>query len=211
MIYKLDGKEYNVEIVRKNNKNMYLRVKDANTFLVTTSYFTNDMQVKRFLDNNNAFLRNAIEHKEKELAKNDTFYYLGKTYDIIEVSILDSISFEGSRIYVPNKKNLDKWLKNEMVRIFKERLEYNYNLFTENIPFPKLKIRNMKTRWGVCNRRDTSVTLNSNLIKEDIEKIDYVIIHELSHLVHFDHSKAFWETVSKYSPRYKQIRKEMRE
>ena len=98
-----------------------------------------------------------------------------------------------------------------MKSIFKERLEYNYHLFEENIPFPGLKIRSMKTRWGVCNRRNKTVTLNSALIKESIDKIDYVIIHELSHIIHFNHSRAFWNLVGKYCTDYKRIRKEMRE
>ena len=69
----------------------------------------------------------------------------------------------------------------------------------------------MKTRWGVCNKRDNSVTLNTNLIKETIDKLDYVIIHELAHFVHFDHSKDFWNLVSKYCKEYKQIRKELKD
>ena len=81
-----------------------------------------------------------------------------------------------------------------------------YNLFDENIPYPALKIRNMKTRWGVCNKKGY-ITLNSNLIKYNISEIDYVIIHELSHYVHFNHSKEFWKTVSKYYPNYKKSKK----
>ena len=69
----------------------------------------------------------------------------------------------------------------------------------------------MKTRWGVCNIRDNSVTLNSKLIEYDIEELDYVIIHELSHFIHFNHSKAFWNQVEKYTPNYKQIRKKLKD
>ena len=69
----------------------------------------------------------------------------------------------------------------------------------------------MKTRWGVCNKRDTSITLNANLMKEKIECLDYVIVHELSHFVHFNHSKEFWNTVEKYCPYYKKIRKSLKE
>ena len=69
----------------------------------------------------------------------------------------------------------------------------------------------MTTRWGVCNIRDNSVTLNTKLIEYDIEKLDYVIIHELSHFIHFNHSKSFWNQVEKYTPNYKQIRKELKD
>ena len=69
----------------------------------------------------------------------------------------------------------------------------------------------MKTRWGVCNRKNLSITINSELIKLDIEKIDYVIIHELAHFIHFNHSINFWNIVAKYCSNYKAIRKSMKE
>ena len=105
----------------------------------------------------------------------------------------------------------NKWLKKEIKKLFESRLDYNYEIFKEEIPYPKLKIRTMTTRWGVCNIRDDSVTLNSKLIEYDISKLDYVIIHELSHFIHFNHSKDFWKLVAQYIPNYKQIRKEMRD
>ena len=106
---------------------------------------------------------------------------------------------------------LDKWLKEETLRIFDDRFIYIFNKFEENIKSPIIKIRNMKTRWGVYNRKNHTITLNSRLIEYDIEKIDYVIVHELSHIIHFDHSKNFWNLVSKYCKDYKRIRKELKE
>lgn len=210
MTYQLDNECYNVEIIKKGNKNTYIRIKEDLTIQVTTNYFSTKNDIKILLDRNNDFLRKTIEKRKKEIEKNKSFNYLGKSYDIIILSGSD-IDIVDNKIYVNDIKNLDKWLKKEMIRIFDERLKYNYSLFEENIPYPKLKIRNMKTRWGVCNRKDLSVTLNSRLIHESLDKIDYVVIHELSHLVHFDHSREFWNTVGKYCPNYKRIRKEMRE
>lgn len=211
MIYSLDGIDYEVDIIRKGNKNTYVRISDDLKIRVTTNYFVTKKDIKSLLDRNIEFLRNTIEKRNREILKNEEFFYLGKSYDIIEFSSITEVDIIDNKIYVSDKRNLDKWLKKEMIRIFEERLKYNYSLFTERIPYPGLKIRNMKTRWGVCNRKNLTVTLNSNLIRESIDKIDYVIIHELSHLVHFDHSAAFWETVSKYCPKYKQIRKELKE
>lgn len=211
MIYELDNQNYQVEIIKKGNKNTYVRVKDDLTIQVTTNYFASKKDIKDLLDRNISFLRSTIEKRQKELIKKESFYYLGNSYDIIELSIIDDIDIVGDKIYISDKKKIDKWLKKQMVKIFTERLEYNYNLFTEKIPYPKLKIRDMKTRWGVCNRKNLTVTLNSNLIKYEIDKIDYVIIHELSHLVYFDHSRSFWTIVSKYCPKYKEIRKQLKE
>ena len=200
--YKLDGIVYKVLVVKKNNKNTYIKIKDDLTIYVTTNYLTSKREVKIILDNEKDFLRNALSRTRKKMEKEELFYYLGKKYDIILVPF-ENIEFSEGKIFVKDKKTLEKWLKKETKRIFEERLEYNYNLFDEDIPFPKLKIRSMKTRWGVCNKRDNSVTLNSKLIKFSIHEIDYVIIHELSHFIHFDHSREFWETVRIHMPDYK--------
>lgn len=200
--YKLDGEKYNVLVVKKSNKNTYIKIKDDLTIYVTTNYLTSKREVKVILDNEKDFLRKALSRVKKKLEKEELFYYLGKKYDIIKVPF-ENIEVSDDKVFVKDEKTLEKWLKKEIKRIFSERLEYNYNLFDEDIPFPKLKIRSMKTRWGVCNKRDNSVTLNSKLIKYSIHEIDYVIIHELSHFVHFDHSREFWETVRIYMPDYK--------
>lgn len=200
--YKLDGDIYNVLVVKKNNKNSYIKIKDDLTIYVTTNYLTTKGEVKRMLDNEKDFLKRSLSRARKKMEKDELFYYLGQKYDIILVPFENTEVYD-DKIYVKDMKALDKWLKKEMKRIFSERLEYNYNLFDEDIPFPKLKIRSMKTRWGVCNKRDNSITLNSKLIRYSIHEIDYVIIHELSHFVHFDHSKEFWETVRMYMPDYK--------
>ena len=200
--YKLDGIVYKVLVVKKNNKNTYIKIKDDLTIYVTTNYLTSKREVKIILDNEKDFLRNALSRTRKKMEKEELFYYLGKKYDIILVPF-ENIEVSEGKIFVKDNKTLEKWLKKETKRIFEERLEYNYNLFDEDIPFPKLKIRSMKTRWGVCNKRDNSVTLNSKLIKFSIHEIDYVIIHELSHFIHFDHSREFWETVRIHMPDYK--------
>ena len=200
--YKLDGDIYNVLVVKKNNKNSYIKIKDDLTIYVTTNYLTTKGEVKRMLDNEKDFLKKSLSRARKKMEKDELFYYLGQKYDIILVPFENTEVYD-DKIYVKDMKALDKWLKKEMKRIFSERLEYNYDLFDEDIPFPKLKIRSMKTRWGVCNKRDNSITLNSKLIRYSIHEIDYVIIHELSHFVHFDHSKEFWETVRMYMPDYK--------
>ena len=200
--YKLDGNVYKVLVVKKNNKNTYIKIKDDLTIYVTTNYLTSKREVKTMLDNERDFLYKALSRARKKLEKEELFYYLGEKYDIILVPF-ENTEVSNGKIFVKDMKTLDKQLKKETKKIFKERLEYNYNLFDEDIPFPKLKIRSMKTRWGVCNKRDNSVTLNSKLIKYSVHEIDYVIIHELSHFVHFDHSKEFWETVRIHMSDYK--------
>lgn len=210
MKFLIDDKEYEVVIQKKNNKNTYIRVKEDLKIYVTTSYFVSKLYIYNLLEQNKEYLKKVLTKQEIK-NENTSFNYLGKKYDVIICNIVNKVELDENKIYTPSEKELDKYIKKNTLELFKERLDYNYNLFLENIPYPKLKIRTMKTRWGVCNKRDNSVTLNSKLIEYNIEALDYVIIHELSHFVHFNHSKEFWMLVSKYNPNYKQIKKYLKE
>ena len=211
MRYKVDNQEYEVIIEKKNNKNTYIRVKEDLKIYITTNYFVSNKYIEKLLNNNIDYLKKMLEKRKQQLEKEDNFYYLGNKYDIILLSSIDNVEIVNNKIYTRDNKMLEKWYKKQIQQIFKSRLDFNYERFLESIPYPVLKIRNMKTRWGVCNKKNKTVTLNSNLIKYDISKLDYVIIHELSHFIHFDHSRNFWNLVSKYCQEYKQIRKELRE
>lgn len=210
MKYVINNKEYEVIIVKKNNKNTYLRVKEDLKIYITTNYFTTKTTIKKLLKQNELEILKMIESQTKKNKKNEYFNYLGNKYEVF-IDDVDEVKFLEDAIFVKDIKQLEKYIKNETKLIFKNHLDKIYNTFTEQIPYPKLKIREMKSRWGVCNKRDNSVTLNSKLMEFDLEKLDYVIIHELSHFIHFNHSKDFWNLVSKYEPNYKRIRKEMKD
>lgn len=211
MKYQLENQEYDVIIERKNNKNTYIRVKEDLKIYVTTNYFVTKSQIKKLLDENYNYVKKMLIHQKNEIEKQSLFFYLGNSYDIIVIPTLKKIEIQDNKIFTKDKKMLDKWVKEETIRIFDDRFVYIFNKFEENIKAPIIKIRNMKTRWGVYNRKNHTITLNSRLIEYDIEKIDYVIVHELSHIIHFDHSKNFWNLVSKYCKDYKRIRKELKE
>lgn len=72
------------------------------------------------------------------------------------------------------------------------------------------KLTHSSTRWGSCNSSG-SINLNISLMRLPVELIDYVIIHELCHTRHMNHSKLFWEEVGKCDPKYKGHRKILRE
>lgn len=209
MVYEIENKKYNVIIERKNNKNTYIRFKKDMNIYVYTNYFVTKKQIKNLLDTNKISLKEMIDNITNIKNKDENFYYLGKKYDIIFMKV-DKVTIIGNNLYTTDLNMLNKWLKSQVLEIFKTRLDIIYNIFEEEIPYPNLKIRKMTSRWGVCNRKNNNVTLNFDLIKYEVEKIDYVIIHELSHFIHFNHSNSFWNLVGKYCPNYKKIRKELR-
>ena len=150
-----------------------------------------------------------IEAQTKKKENNDGFFYLGKRYDVVYVDSNDII-FGEEKVFINKNLDIDKWYKRQAKRYFLERFYLMYSKFSKKVPYPDLKIRKMTSRWGVCNTRLKTITLNLELIKRDTKYLDYVIIHELSHLVHPDHSAGFWRLVGENCPDYKKIVKEMK-
>ena len=208
MKFNLNNTLYDVVIERKNNKNTYVRVKNGR-IVVTTNYLTSKNSIIKLIMDNKDSIISMIDKDSKRMDKNENFYYFGKKYDVIYG--FRDIDISDDKIYVYDKKSLDKYISKNIVDIYLERLNYWYNMFEEDIPVPNLKIRKMTSRWGVCNIKNHNVTLNYQLSKYDICCLDYVIVHELSHFIHPNHSRDFWNLVSKYYPRYKECRRMLKE
>ncbi len=210
MTITLNNQTFNVFITRKNNKNMYLRVKKDGIY-ISCNYFVTATMIKSFIMKNEEDIIRMYETVQRKEKKNEEFYYLGNSYDVVVLNTVSKIEFVGNQVFVKNKTYLNTFLKNECERIFNERVKICYNLFEEDIPYPKVMIGKMKRKWGYCNKRQELIKLNSELIKYSIDEIDYVIIHELCHFLEFNHSKNFWKYVKKYKPNYKENTKVLKE
>lgn len=210
MIFQYKDQKYEVEIIKKDNKNTYVRIRD-NKIIVTTNYFTSERKIKALLEENKKEINKMIERAEKKDQNKELFLLFGKPYDVIYGDFDRDITVEEGKIWVVNEQILLKWLDKFVHTTFYNHLKYWYAEFEERIPDPYLKIRKMKTRWGVCNTKKETVTLNVELLRYDIECLDYVIIHELAHFLVHNHSKQFWSVVAKYCPNYKEIRKKLKD
>ena len=209
MKFNYKEQEYDVVVVRKNIKNTYIRIKD-NKVYITTNFFQTNHSLNKILKDNKKSIERMLDKTIKKQEKEQDFYLFGKKYNII-MDNDEKILINDDNIYTKDEKTLNKWLSNYIKTTYTSHLKYWYENFEENIPIPNLKIRKMKTRWGVCNTRNHNITLNYELHKYDIECLDYVIVHELSHLIEANHSKKFWQIVEKYYPNYKKYRKMLRD
>lgn len=207
MIYTYNNNNYPIEIIKKSNKNTYLRVKEGK-IIVTTNYLISTSKIEKLIKDNTTFINKNLDKYNSKI-QDTSFKLFGIKYDIIYG--LPNTEIGDNKIYTKDNKTLNKYLSKYITSIYKERLNYWYSLFEEQIPIPNLKIRKMTSRWGVCNIKNHNVTLNLELSKYNIECLDYVIVHELSHFIYPNHSKNFWNLVSKYYPNYKVIRKKLKD
>lgn len=209
MKFLYQNQEYDVIIMKKRTtKNTYIRVNKEKQVVVTANIHTSDKSIINLIVENEEKIGKMIKIQDIKQENNKGFLYLGKKYIPIYLD-QKNISFVEDKVYLPHNFDIEKWYKKEAKKVFGERLEYLYQNFSRKIPYPSLKIRKMTTRWGVCNVSRKTITLNLELIKRDTKYLDYVIIHELSHLIYGDHSKGFWSLVEENMKDYKKYRKEM--
>lgn len=131
--------------------------------------------------------------------------YLGKKYSMAFVDVA-SIKISGNALLLPvgtNEEALVRWLKRQAKALLFERVQRYSTLM--GTPYASIKLSGARKRWGSC-----SATNNLNfawrLIMCTPEAIDYVVVHELCHVEHKDHSKRFWAKVKLVLPNYKQRR-----
>lgn len=99
--------------------------------------------------------------------------------------------------------NLEKRYRTRAKEVFCARAAYWVQFTGGN--YTSITVRDQKTRWGSCSSRGT-LSFNYRLIFAPLPILDYVVVHELCHLCHMDHSKAFWAAVASVMPDYKQRR-----
>lgn len=204
----LDKEIINVIINHKKNKNIYFRFDDDLNLVINVSPRVSEKEIRKLIEKNEKSLINLKNKCTRKIEKAGEFWYLGNKYNLVFDDTFTEIEFQNGTIYVKNEKVLEKFLNKKTKEIF----AYEVDKMKEVIRTPefKLRIRKMKTRWGVCNYKDNIITLNSELIKYNKEFLRYVIVHEMCHFYHHNHGKEFWNMVGIYYPNYKFARKELR-
>lgn len=197
-----------VNIIRKNNKNIYFRFDDNLNLVVTANKWISKREIEKLILQNEKSLERMLKKCQKKVTSGTEFWYLGNKYNIIYDINEEDIIFDEGTLICKNQDTLDKFIKMKTKEIF----TFEVDKMREVIVTPPftLKIRKMKTRWGVCNYKSMTITLNSELIKYQRENLRYVITHEMCHFYHHNHGPLFWDMVGKYYPDYKVARKELR-
>ena len=208
MYVNLNGKTVNVLLKRKSIKNIYFKW-DKDFLVVTCNNYLSQSEIEQKKKKNSDNLLKLKERTPVSDLKPNEMYFLGEKYEI-QYDGLSKTYIDGNKIISKDEKTLENFLYSQCIIVFNSRLEHIKPLFNY-LPEFKLRVRKMSTRWGVCNQKSMTVTLNFDLIKKDITLIDYVIIHELCHFKHMNHKKEFWDEVEKYYPYHKKARKMLRE
>lgn len=211
---------------RKDIKNINLRIRHNGNVFVSAPQNVPDDVIDSFVINRCKYIKNAVESFETtDISKSEMQYvsgenvtFLGKNMRLkIEKDSIEYVKCDGIYVYIHvkrpdyynRKKNLlNNWLDNQSNIIFSDILNDVHQKFVPyGVAFPKLKLRNMTSRWGSCLPNKEIITLNKRLIEAPKNCIEYVVYHELCHFVHPNHSKQFYTLLQVMLPDWKESKR----
>ncbi len=203
------------KIIRSNRKTLAVCIDNFGNVIVRAPKRLDERHIFAFLQEKEGWIRKKRTQKSEtsvtlppENLDGYAFPLLGKIC-VIRLYEGKKIAFDGENnvVYAPRERGRERlvqWLKNNAKRIFTQVTAQTANRM--GIIYKRVGISSAKTRWGTCTA-DNTIRYTFRLLYMPKEVIDYVVVHELSHVSHKDHSPAFWQEVAKYEPCWKEKRK----
>lgn len=199
------------KIVRSKRKTLALTIDSEAQLVVRAPIKLGEDIIKDFIhkkknwiiDKQRQVMNFATKQSAFILEDGENVLYFGKSYAVLRRDTAE-ISIEGNFLIVPETMTLDgfaAWMKEQGNDIIRERANYYANLL--GVKYSSVKMSEAKRRWGSCG---TGNTLNFawRLVMCPQSVIDYVVVHELSHITYKDHSAKFWTRVATVMPSYKE-------
>jgi predicted metal-dependent hydrolase len=203
--------ELKYEIQRSARRTISLLVNQDLSVLIKAPLKCSEQDILLLLDKK----KNWIAQKQKIIINfhesvqpiscinGNSLLYLGNSYTIIIKKQIDKIKIEERYIIIPENWAVNEvinWLKDEAKKIFKERCNYYCNIMGTRIN--EIKLSNAQKRWGSCSPNG-NIQLSWRLVMCPLFAVDYVVVHELSHLEYKNHGSLFWARIATILPDYK--------
>lgn len=219
----LSGQRIEYNLTRKKVKNINLRIKSDGSVNVSANNRVSAEYIERFLLIHEDFILNALERfeaKKANMPKPQSFEcgelvaVLGRKVPLIVVKSSKNVaSFQKEDLMLAVKdindieakrKTLDKFLRELCRETVMGLCLKVYSIFKDyNVDFPEIKYRAMVSRWGSCQSQGGILTFNYALVHAPLPCIEYVVMHEFTHFLHPDHSKAFYDRLTAFMPDWK--------
>ena len=208
-----------VEVVRSIRRTAALHIIGSD-LQVRVPEYVGDERVAAFLQKKRPWIRSKVAeiqllppHRTKELVSGESFPYLGRHYRLkIQEGHQVGVSLSGGYLKAtirPTEQDehktlkIQQYLQNWYRNKAQERLKEKTERYAKQIGVSPaaVSVRNFKSRWGSCDKKGLLV-FNWNIIKAPHSVVDYVVVHELCHLIHPNHSKEFWQVVGRFDSNY---------
>lgn len=218
--------DFSIDVVLKDIKNIHLSVYPPDGRVRISAPAQMDLETLRvyvisrleWIKKQQAKLREQERETPREYLERESHYVWGKRYllEIVERDEPPSIELKHSQILLQVRPGADEKKKQAVVDAW-YRLEIKQALpallakweALMGVKVERVFVRRMKTRWGSCNPGKGSIRLNTELAKKPTECLEYILVHEMSHLVEPSHNRQFVALMERYLPHWKQLRQEL--
>lgn len=195
-------------LIRSSRKTLGLQINNIADLVVRAPKNLPIIDIEKFIkDKANWIEKKQALIKSQQLPETkyqtgEMFLYLGQYYPLAFKSKIQDICFDGDCFSATtfNRKAFLEFYKAVFKKIAIPRLKYYAEQY--HFDYQKIRLKKQKTIWGSCSANN-NINLNYLLIQAPIMVIDYVIVHELCHSVHKNHSRDFWQLVEQILPKYK--------
>ena len=217
-------------LTRKKIKNLYIRIKAPEAkVMVSVPVSMPDAYVKEFIIKQWDWIRGkrkeildagtvGQEAGEKQYISGEVHDLWGMPYElIVERSLKKPITeLREDKIYMrvtahsaleERRRQLDKWYQEQLMKVLPELVAKYEEIVGKHAS--EWCFRRMKTRWGSCNIQKKRICLNIQLVEMPVECLEYVIVHELTHLHEAGHNKRFWGLVDQFYPAWREVKGRM--
>lgn len=200
-------------IQKSKRRTIALHIQPDGTLMVKAPTFTPDFFIRQFVRQHQAWID---KHMPKVITKKhpgkrtyqggEVFLYLGKQYTL-KFDNHKSLEFKEPYIHFPEylkfrvRKEILEWYRQQARRIITELAESNAGKM--GVHYTEIYFSDTKSKWGSCSP-DNRLQFNIRLVMAPLLVINYVVIHELVHVLEKNHSRAFWHKVGLYTPSYRQ-------
>ena len=219
----LDGTRIPVTVIRKKqNRRMYLRVKDGHPVVTCPAHCT-EREITAFVQREEGWIREQLRKQAVRQAplSADTVRWLGRTLAVrMEQAQKEHMMLDGDTVVFYLKEDtaerrelvFRKYAAKQLEMLIGEyRKEWDTEICTKRgIARPVIRLRNMKSRWGSCQPRKGEIHMSLQLIHYPAECTNAVLLHEYAHLVVANHSSAFYDVVLGCMPYYKEVMKQLK-
>jgi len=217
----------NIDVVRKKIKNIHLAVyPPTGRVRIAAPMGTSDDAIKLFTLTKLGWIkRHQLKfHQQervtpREYKQRESHYFLGKRYllNIIDTSGLAKVVIKGIRTLelhvkpgspTPKRRQvLAEWYRQQLKSLIPALVKKWEPILQVNVN--EIRIKQMKTKWGACNIEAKRIWLNLELSKKPEQCLEYILVHEMVHLLERHHNEKFLFFMNRYLPHWEKLKKEL--
>lgn len=208
--------EVDFEVQYTNRKTFGLVIDRDKSIFVKAPNGASNEKISNFVNKKKEWIYQKLNNKqkykdipEKEFVSGSSILYLGRNYNLdIDAYDHDGIKFNGKFLLSHKAKDdVNQLFRDWFINKCEEKVIPIIDNHAQNlgVNYNQVFIRDLKYRWGSCTPKN-NLSFNWRLIKAPLSVINYIIIHELTHLIEANHTKKFWNIVKTQMPKYEDAR-----